>query len=162
MNLTNQCQFIFDSKKHQQTPAAITGEAMKSFSVGKMNLQTFAGKAGKDSLLISNSTVDTGSAFPEDQPIMITVGHETFHLPSINSDPTHWEKSVTIYSYSNKNYHGGTTKIEFDTGNKTWKFKLTKAGLGGMNFADCPIVRIAIGNYEAAVTLEAEQKLTSK
>ena len=161
-DVNNQCHFIFDSKKHQQTPAAITGEAMKSFSVGKMNLQTFAGKAGKDSLLISNSTVDTGSAFPEDQPIMITVGHETFHLPSINSDPTHWEKSVTIYSYSNKNYHGGTTKIEFDTGNKTWKFKLTKAGLGGMNFADCPIVRIAIGNYEAAVTLEAEQKLTSK
>lgn len=161
-DINSQLQFSFDSKKYQQIPAAITGDAMKSFSIGKMTLKTFAGKAGKDSLQISNSTVDTGAAFPEDQPIMITVGHETFHLPSINSDATNWKKSGTIYSYTNKNYHGGTTKIEFDTGNKTWKFKLTKAGLGGMNFADCPIVRLAIGNYEAAMTLETEQKLNSK
>lgn len=161
-NINIQHRFYFDSEKYTQTPAAISGDAMQLFSIGQMTLQTVDGKAGKDSLLISRSTVDIGGAFPEDQPIMITVGQETFRLPSVNGDTEHWEKSGAVYSYTNSNFAGGTATLKFDTEQKIWKFKLARAALGGMDFSDSPIVRLAVGNYEAAMALECEQKLTGR
>lgn len=152
----------FDARKHQQIPAAITGETMTSFAIGLMTLRTVNGQAGGDSLIIANSTVDPGVTFPEDQALLITVGRQTFRLPAINDDAEHWQKNGVIYSYTNKYFPGGAATAKFDTGRKTWDFKLSKAALGGMDFATCPVVRLAIGNLEAAMTLAAAQTLSGR
>jgi hypothetical protein len=161
-HLTSQNQFNFDARKHQQTPATITGKTMMSFAIGLMTLRTVAGKAGGDSLVISNSSLDIGTAFPEEQAMLITVGSQTFRLPAVNDDTQHWQKNGAIYSYTNNHFPGGAAAVKLDTERKSWELKLSRAALGGLAFAAVPVVRLAIGNYEAAMVLAAEQTLTGK
>ncbi len=162
-NTVCQWGFEFDSKKQTQTAVAITGTAMKNFSIGKMSLNATAGKAGGDRLLISGSVFELPTqTLPENESILVTIGRITLRLPPISHGGGNWKSSSGVHTYASGAFYGGKVKAVFDMPVKIWSLRLDKASLAAADFSDCPVIRLSIGEYEAASRLDARRKLSLK
>jgi hypothetical protein len=158
-----QTTFSFDSGKQAQVPAMITGKPMTDFKIGRMTLRTVSGKGGRDKLLVRNATfILPGLTFPENGVVTLTVGELTMRMPSVEQEPQNWKKRNGVYTYTNRAFYRGTVKATFDMNRNEWRLQLDRAALGGASFADHPVVRLSIGEFEAGSALETRSKMSLK